>query len=136
MCELCDAAYKNGRPSNFGSDPVCGFKKGIFTSENWCCRTLTELRRIAYSFGDIHESNDKSLVHIADPDGGWIVLSFYNDSGHIGTAVYVTGKSIDVLTEEKAREVLEFYAKRSRSGYVPSKEVLAFYAETGRKYEC
>ena len=112
MCELCDAAYKNGRPSTYGSDPVCAFKEGKFNLKNWSCRTLIELRRIAYSFGDIHENNDMSLAHIADRDGGWIVLSFYKDRGSVGTAVYITDTSVEVLTEEKAKEVLAFYAER------------------------
>lgn len=112
MCKLCDAAYKNGRPINYGSDPVCGFKKGKFNPKNWSCRTLSELRRIAYSFGDIHKNNDMSLAHIAARDGGWIVLSFYKDRGRVGTASYITDTSIEVLTEKKAREALAFYSEK------------------------
>ena len=113
MCEMCDAAYKNGRPRNYGSEPVCGFKNGTFNPENWSCRTLAELRRIACSFEDIHQNNDMSLAHIADrDDGGWIVLSFYKDRGRVGTASYVTDTSVTVLTEKKAKEVLAFYAEK------------------------
>lgn len=91
-CPRCKAAYADGKPEDFGSEPECAFKTEVFDSSNWQCATMNALRERAEGC-DEGSSNvaycaDQwaGIVPISKPEygpgcGDFIVLGWYKHRG-------------------------------------------------------
>ena len=100
---MCKACEKRGKTWE-GDDPRCGFDKdGVFTTDNWNCATLNELRHLHNKNVAYH--NDCSLVSIPIEDG-WIVLSWYKTHGCTQVGHFITGLYTLPLTLGLAEQAL------------------------------
>jgi hypothetical protein len=109
-CKMCEERGKTWE----GSNPKCAFKNGIFTTDNWNCATMNELRRISREL-DTYQRDDMSCGSIGyvrmdnnhapddfDTYGGYIVMTWYKDRGRTGNAVFMTDEEMEPLTIKHA----------------------------------
>ena len=97
VCPWCKSRYRDGRPSNFASDPRCGFDwKGVFTSDNWQCAGLSILRGAGYE-REVW-SDDQHCTIVPMSDCRFIVLSYYKHRGRTEGAWVVEGSDVRPLT--------------------------------------
>lgn len=100
----CARCVSGGHPSDFGSEIKCGFKDGVFVGRDWNCRTLGELRRIAYQSDRALRWNDQSIAVIPRGEWGFIVLTYYKDRGATDRAYCAEGCT--PITLEQAEEAI------------------------------
>lgn len=95
----CSRCIEAGiRPDYFASDRVCGFNEdGEFTSRNWQCGTLNQIRELAEQLGFSTRYNDTSICFVPLPDEGFIVLAWYKNRGRVDGA--------HVIMEEQRRDL-------------------------------
>ena len=89
-CPRCVQKYGEvGRPANFESDPQCAFPDGVFTTDNWMCSTMSDLRRIAETNRTWFEDSTVGVVPFESDDYGcaFIVLKWYKSRGATEMAV-------------------------------------------------
>lgn len=120
----CPACSADPHPKN--SDPrKCAFGDGgLFTTDNWSCVTMLELRKLVEDFervgSSLCQANDSSVGVIPIPDWnrdeqGFVVLEWYKHRGRTPVATVVSDDGIALLTLGLAEALVEFY----RDGVVP-----------------
>ncbi len=83
-CPMCQQRGKNWS----GSDPVCAFKTGIFSTDNWNCATVNELRDIATRRGVCDRRDmDSASIGVVPIEEGYIVMTWYKERGRTGNAL-------------------------------------------------
>lgn len=126
MCKLCEDFIKehphNGTihtGTSFGSPIRCAFTNdGMFTSDNWNCRTMSVLRGACYNnytYRDDMDAGSIGICHIPENDiiSGYVVLTYYKDRGKTGSATIVyddeTPKPLTLEMAEAIIDVMEAY---------------------------
>jgi len=99
-----------------GSDPMCAFRTGRFSTENWQCDTMNELRkRLATQTGSEYgqawagDQNCGVLKHPrADTEfnGTFLVLCWYKRRGRTEACVLIDG--VTVVTDPTIDQVEAF----------------------------
>lgn len=102
MCKMCDE-----RGQNYNGDaPKCAFdERGVFTSENFMCATMEQLRIKAYDKA-VYNDDQKCCVLPIKDDYSFVVLSWYKNRGSTEGAWYVSEGNMIPLTIEKAIECI------------------------------
>lgn len=81
-CKLCE---QRGKPPHFLSERRCGFNSdGKFTSDNWNCVTLGQLRKIAEHLDIISRDEDEmshTYIPVYEDVKRYIYLSWYKNRG-------------------------------------------------------
>ena len=114
-CPRCKAAYKNGKPENFGSDVQCAFLTGKFSAHNWQCATMLKLRDInikvsGSDYGQHKWNSDESVAVLVDGSGDSVLFSWYKRRGKVQWAMsLLDGDENTPLTVERAEAVIDFY---------------------------
>lgn len=92
-----------------GDDPKCGFKSGIFDTENWNCATLNELRELARD-----EKQHSKIVYSYDHNAAlipfgpeYISLLWYKSRGRCEQALLLNSSGATELTLQYAEAVLD-----------------------------
>ena len=98
----CERCKKRGKIWE-GSDPVCGFKSGVFSPENWNCATTNALREIVE--GNVNWSEDQSLG-VKCLDGTFMVVSWYKSRGRVEGIWIVDGQEKREITLCEAENIL------------------------------
>jgi hypothetical protein len=94
------------QPKNYGSPRKCGFNDfGMFTSDNWACGTLMELRP-DFDTPQRHGDDDQNL-YVIPTDGCFIILGVYKSRGATEFATLVNGSEQRALTLEMCERVLD-----------------------------
>lgn len=96
-CELCRTRPV---PSSYGSPRVCAFDDaGVFTTDNWNCETLNEIRWALpdepgewASFKSRMDDESVGVTWLAD-DLGWLIMTWYKGRGRVGRAVVMCDDS-------------------------------------------
>lgn len=118
-CKLCNERGKTWS----GDDPKCAFKDNLFTTDNWNCATMNELRRISdeietkmrndmscASVGIVPLDNDYlDYMEYENVDSGYIVMTWYKERGRTGNALIMWDEQVRPLTELEAVAVIEAY---------------------------
>lgn len=105
QCDSCKEAYKDGRPLDYGSDPKCAFDEGgVFTSNNWNCAGLADLRELAEHCEVWCDDQHTALIPIHDT-GKFILLSYYKHRGKTEGAWLVNQTQIAPLTVQDLGEI-------------------------------
>ena len=111
-------------PFRILSSPIkCAFdKKGVFSHDNWNCRTLIALRLLAQECEDCYYYRDDLATgticvipipyEIDPPQLGFIVLTYYKERGKTDVAIVIDDSGIEPLRLETAEAVLDWYEKR------------------------
>lgn len=116
-CRLCE---ERGKDWN-GDDPVCAFEDNEFSSDNWNCATMNELRSISEevgmgwrddlscgSIGYVPMDNDYAPDDF-ETNGGYIVMTWYKERGRTGNAVFMTDDETVPLTIKHAEVAIHAY---------------------------
>lgn len=111
-CKLCQKRGKTWK----GDDPKCAFENGKFSSDNWACATMDELRGISMQL-DLHYRDDDgagsfgAVPVVTDDDTGFVVMTWYKNRGRTSQAYVIWDiRGVSELTEEIALQAIE-YAK-------------------------
>jgi hypothetical protein len=106
------------------SAPIdCAFETGVFSSHNWNCETMNELRDFvdedAEREGDKtarwwHDDDNMAIVPIPqnmieDVQRGMLVMGWYKRRGRTGTALVISDDVAEPLTLKTAEYLLEKY---------------------------
>jgi hypothetical protein len=114
MCELCEKRGKTWE----GSDPICAFVDGVFTSPNWNCATMNRLREIAEEHDWTHRDDNAaaSIGYIpfeGNEESGYIVLTWYKRRGATGNAVVMWDEEpVKPLTLDLATLALKYWTPK------------------------
>jgi len=80
-CKRCE---ERGHPASFGSAPKCAFEEGEFSSDNWNCATMNELRAIAEEREVWNQDQYCSIIPVPESEddcGEFLVLGWYKHRG-------------------------------------------------------
>ena len=103
MCKKCEDRAKTWN----GSAPNCAFdERGVFSSDNWNCATMNELRKIAEEREQWNEDQYIAAIPIIG-EGTFVVLSWYKHRGRTEGAWFVDGGVMIPLVLEKAIKCIE-----------------------------
>lgn len=103
-------------PNVTSSPIVCAFENEEFSTDNWGCQTIKELRQIAEDEENecyAHRHNDSSIVVIpyTDKEGYtyWLIMPIYKNRNYVEDAFFLHfGK----LTLTEAEKIIKYYEKR------------------------
>lgn len=127
MCPRCELAYGAGRPHYFTSDPKCAFVSGMFSSDNWQCRTASSLRALLDGTGNIHQGMTMACqglwrmkTRLWDDSAGILYLNRDDDGcGYVFLAWYKNRGKTDMIFDDncnplslKAAESILQYAEK------------------------
>jgi hypothetical protein len=101
-CKRCEERGKTWE----GSDPVCAFKSGTFSADNWRCATMSELRKLCGS--DVVWSEDQNAALLPTGDGGHVVMTWYKSRGRVDGAYIMTCEGVEPLGMGEAEAVILF----------------------------
>ena len=108
MCKKCD---DRGQVWS-GSVPQCAFENNeTFSSVNWNCATMNELREIAEENAQWNEDQFIGTIPIIE-DGTFVVLSWYKSRGRTEGAWFVDETEMTPLSLEQAIHCIESNSKR------------------------
>jgi hypothetical protein len=102
VCPLCEKRVKDWS----GSDPQCAFGVGVFSTDNWRCATMRELRKLVEDSAVWHEDEQAALLPVFDC-GEFLLLTWYKSRGRTEGAWIVSESEIRVLTLEDAIKIIE-----------------------------
>lgn len=108
-CPRCKERYGGKKPDYFGSDPRCAFSKaGVYSTDNWQCATMNQLRHLAGDHEWALRWGDESIGYVPLPeDEGFIVMTWHKDRGTTGTAtVHLDNFPVRPMTLEDAEAAL------------------------------
>lgn len=108
VCKWCDVEYAGGRPADFGSDPKCAFSEGTFSSDNWNCAGMMQLRTDAE---EVEVWSEDEHCAVLPFDGRFIVVSYYKHRGRTDGAWIVESAETRLLT---AGDVEDYLAWKQR----------------------
>lgn len=101
-CERCRTAVKDWE----GADRKCAFNAGVFSSDNWNCATMAELRDLAQPGALWNEDQYAAVLRLGNCSG-FIVLSWYKRRGRTEGAWFMTEDTVRPLALTEAIEVIE-----------------------------
>lgn len=141
-CPACKERGKTWR----GSDPKCAFRFGVFSSDNWNCATLSDLRVLAeqlqdrvcswgYSVTYNYRHGDDSIAVLPCPEDckqmGFVVLSWYKQRGAVDSAHVLECGRVENITLDTAQAVIK-YCNRLFDNYKKSQQENAPICECGK----
>lgn len=121
----CSRCQKRGQTWE-GSAPRCAFEHGVFTTDNWNCATMNELRALAYeakaiaepvrdwqpgwAFRDDMAAASFGVLYVPETKRGggyYICMSWYKQRGKTGRAITMQDDSApQLLTIEEAEDAI------------------------------
>jgi hypothetical protein len=123
-CPRCKARGKTWP----GSNPKCAFREGVFTTENWNCATMSDLRTLAhnlaveapnrmprgFTYREDMAAASIGVVVIPENDtvAGYLCMTWYKSRGRTGRAyVLADADEARALTLKEAEAILGAYKK-------------------------
>jgi len=107
-CKLCEQRGKTWK----GDDPKCAFLADTFSTDNWNCATMHELRTICEDLAVYNEDQYSAVVPVFDC-GEFLVLSWYKRLGRIEGAWIIDSGTVLPLTIQEAVVIIEQYRKNN-----------------------
>ena len=109
-------------PSYFGNIPRCGFtKSGQFTTDNWNCKLLNDLRDLAgEEMCGGHFCDDQKLYVKALPDFfadrkfDFVVISVYKFRGRTSGVWIISDDRIRWPTEDEVKKIIRLLKKAKK----------------------
>lgn len=125
-------------------DCQCAFPNGVFTRNNYNCRTMSILRDIAQKYHDDLGSGSIGYVPFVDIEvetnqgtwwgSGFIVMTWYKDYPETGNAIVMCDdKPLQELTLELAHNVIMQYEKNAEKISDTAIDILDIFEENGIK---
>ncbi len=121
--EACPRCRKRGKTWE-GSNPKCAFRSGKFDTDNWNCKTLSDLRALirdkhgdgsnqGFTVRDDSAAGSIGVLMIPEHDDidGYLCLTWYKDRGRTERAYILSFGPARELTLFKAEMILELYGK-------------------------
>jgi hypothetical protein len=105
----CKECVKRGKTWN-GSDPVCGFENNKFSSDNWNCASMNQLRDLADASKVYNDDQYCTIIPIPE-SCDFIVLYWYKSRGRTENAIVITDCGTEPLTINIVEDVLKAYKK-------------------------
>ena len=107
-CQLCEQRGKTWK----GEDPQCAFLADTFSTDNWNCATMHELRTICEDRAVYNEDQYSAVVPVFDC-GEFLVLSWYKRRGRTEGAWIIDSGNVLPLTIQEAVVIIEQYRKNN-----------------------
>lgn len=105
----CTRCQKRGQTWK-GDPPRCGFVDGVFTSDNWNCATLDDLRVLVDTAGASVYVDDYTGAILPAPESEftttYYLLCWYKNRGRIEFAMAWDGPEVRPLTLLQADKLL------------------------------
>lgn len=94
-----------------GDKPKCAFLTGKFSSENWNCATMNELRDLAEDHGYRDRKDDCSIGVLYLFECEHIVMTWYKERGCTSDAMVVSDGERRELLLKDAERCIAFFAR-------------------------